>query len=181
MPKFTPKPGRNWGIEVNELDENGNPFHGTDGKVLKVRVNMADTKLKDGTVQCLYWPNDHERAGVFKGMAAILEERGFTDAHKLKAQCKDFKCKKDETTCCCCRILYNEPDFVNVPSVLETFCKTRGYHVIFFPKFHCELNFIEQCWGFAKHLYHQYPTSTKEADLEHNVLEALDAVLLVVI
>jgi hypothetical protein len=36
MPKFTPKPGQNWGVEVNELDENGNPFHGTNGKVLKV-------------------------------------------------------------------------------------------------------------------------------------------------
>jgi len=31
-----------------------------------------------------------------------------------------------------------------------------------------------------KHLYGQYPASTKEVDLGDNVLEALDAVLLVV-
>ena len=42
MTKFTPKVGQNWGVEVNELDENGKPVHGMDGKVLKVQVNMGD-------------------------------------------------------------------------------------------------------------------------------------------
>jgi hypothetical protein len=36
MPKFTPKVGHNWGVEVNELDKNCNLIHSTDGKVLKV-------------------------------------------------------------------------------------------------------------------------------------------------
>jgi hypothetical protein len=98
---------------------------------------------------------------------------------KLKAQCRDFKCKKDKTAYCCHRIHYNEPNFINVLSILETFCKSHSYHVIFLLKFHCELNFIEQCWGFAKHLYQQYPSSTKVANLECNVLEALDSVPLI--
>ncbi|KAG1891993.1 hypothetical protein F4604DRAFT_2865 [Suillus subluteus] len=42
--------------------------------------------------------------------------------------------------------------------------------------FHCELNFIEQCWGYAKRIYRQYPTSSKEVDLERNVLSALESV-----
>jgi hypothetical protein len=60
MPKFTPKVGHNWGVEVKELDEDGKPVHGTDRKVLKVRVNMVDAKLADGMPQSLYWPEGHE-------------------------------------------------------------------------------------------------------------------------
>ncbi|KAF9218211.1 hypothetical protein BS17DRAFT_674456, partial [Gyrodon lividus] len=46
----------------------------------------------------------------------------------------------------------------------------------FLLKFHCELNFIEQCWGYAKQLYHCYPSSSKEANLELDVITALDSV-----
>jgi hypothetical protein len=84
---------------------------------------MVDMKLADGTSQSLYWPEGHERAGMFKGMVVLLEEQGFTNAMNLQAQCKRFKCKKDETLCCCHHILYNQPDFVNVLSISETFCK----------------------------------------------------------
>ncbi|KAG0695329.1 hypothetical protein DFH29DRAFT_814300, partial [Suillus ampliporus] len=41
---------------------------------------------------------------------------------------------------------------------------------------HCELNFIEQCWGYAKWVYCHYPTSSNQTDLEHNVLSALELV-----
>jgi transposase len=61
-------------------------------------------------------------------------------------------------------------------SLLEEACEVRGYSVLFLPKFHCELNFIEQCWGFAKRIYYQYLVSSKEADVEHNVLSALESV-----
>ncbi|KAG2056618.1 hypothetical protein BDR06DRAFT_850242, partial [Suillus hirtellus] len=122
-----------------------------------------------------YWPEGHEKSGLFKGMATILTERGF-DVTKLKAQCKNFECVAGATDCCCHRILYCQPDFTNVKSFLETTCKARGFHVIFLPKFHCELNFIEQCWGFAKQIYRTYPMSTKDSDLEINVVNALDSV-----
>ncbi|KAG1843766.1 hypothetical protein F4604DRAFT_1512276, partial [Suillus subluteus] len=114
--------------------------------------------------------------GLFKGMAVILHERGLIQESKLRAQCKDFKCAKGATNCCCRRVLYNQPDFVAVESNLERICKARGFSVLFLPKFHCELNFIEQCWGYAKRIYRQYPTSSKEVDLERNVLSALESV-----
>jgi len=43
-------------------------------------------------------------------------------------------------------MLYNEPDFVNVKSLLEIMCEARGFQAIFFPKFHCELNFTGRFW-----------------------------------
>jgi hypothetical protein len=61
-------------------------------------------------------------------------------------------------------------------SSLEITAKAQGFEVVFLPKFHCELNFIEQCWGHAKRVYRQYPSSSKEEDLERNLLSALESV-----
>jgi transposase len=143
---------------------------------MKIKVRMANGHFADGTPQPLYFPEGHERAGVFKGMATILQERGFGDMSKVRAECKEFKCAPGATDCCCRRILYNQPDFANVPSLLEITCKARGFKVIFLPKFHCELNFIEQCWGYAKRLYRLNPESSREDVLQRNALEALEAI-----
>jgi len=176
MPKFTPKEGSNWGLETNMIGNDGRPVYGPDSKVVKIKTCMADGRLADGTAQLLYFPLEHPQAGVFKGMSIILKERGLLKESNLKAQCKDFKCQKGVSDCCCQRVLYMQPDFIQVESKLETLCKQQGFNIIFLPKFHCELNFIEQCWGYAKRVYQEYPASSKEADLEHNVVSALESV-----
>ena len=195
MPKFSPKHGdkwdgtdwgesrkpKNWGVEVNVVDESGKPVHGPDGAPLKKKVPMGDGKFADGSSQSLYYPEGHRLAGIFKGMGVILEERGYEGALKIRAECPKFQCEKGAVHCCCRRMLYNEPDFVGVQSLLEIACEARGFRAIFFPKFHCELNFIEQCWGYSKRIYRELPASSKEADLERNVLQALDSVPLVAI
>ena len=182
MPKFTSKREKNWGVETNLHNEHGKPIYGTDGKLQKTKICMEDARFADGTVQPLYYESGPNQ-GLFKGMAVILEERGLTEAAKLRAECKKFKCPKPadgaQANCCCHWVLYNQPDFVAVESLLETVCKDRGFTVIFLPKFHCELNFIKQCWGYAKRIYRMYPPSSKETDLEQNVLTALDSVPLV--
>ena len=76
-------------------------------------------------------------------------------------------------------MLYNEPDFKNVDSILETDAKARGFQILFLPKFYCELNFIEQCWGHAKRRYRTFPHSSQEDDLERNIVQALDEVPLI--
>ena len=58
-----------------------------------------------------------------------------------------------EQCACCRRILYNQPDFADAESLLKTNCHSCRIHVVCLPKFHCELNFIEQCWGRAKGVY----------------------------
>lgn len=137
---------------------------------------MTDGRLPDGTPQSMYFPEGHPRAGVFKGMAVILQERGLGDMSKVRAECKGFDCKAPTTDCCCRRILYGQPDFTNVDTILDTTCKRRGFKLIFLPKFHCELNFIEQCWGYAKRLYRLNPESSREDHLERNALTALNAI-----
>ncbi|KIJ14820.1 hypothetical protein PAXINDRAFT_155912 [Paxillus involutus ATCC 200175] len=172
-----PKSCRAWGVERNKKDAEGKAVYSADGKLAKEKIPMKNGTFVDGSPQNFYYPPDHLSAGLFNlGMAKVLEERGFT-VSGLKAQCgKNFDCAPGATDCCCRRTLYNQPDFVNVESLLEETCRKRGFQVLFLPKFHCELNFIEQCWGYAKRLYRCYPTSSKEADLERNVISALDAV-----
>ncbi|THU88018.1 hypothetical protein K435DRAFT_680604 [Dendrothele bispora CBS 962.96] len=148
-------------------------------------VKMKDGTFKDGTPQKLYYRQNHKKyPGHFKGMRVLIKERrkkghNLPDPSKLKAQCKGFRCPKGRTDCCCRRVLYCEPDFVNQKSRLEEHCEARGYEVIFFPKYHCELNFIEQCWGYAKRIYRMFPLSSSEEDLEKNLIASLDAVPLV--
>lgn len=177
MPKNTPKPGHNWGIEVSQRDPvTGKKIHNPDGSPVKIKVRMGDAHFADSAPQSLYFSEGHERAGVFKGMVKILEERGFENMSKVRAECKGFKCAPEAPMCCCRRILFNQPDFASVKSVLETACHARGFQVMFLPKFHCELNFIEQCWGYAKRVYRLNPPSSREDQLEKNALAALDAV-----
>ncbi|KIK74184.1 hypothetical protein PAXRUDRAFT_176464, partial [Paxillus rubicundulus Ve08.2h10] len=173
---FAPKEGTNWGVEVTAKDSHGKIIYNADGKPSKVKIPMGDGMLRDGSSQPLYFPAGHLRSGVFKGMATILEERGYGDMEKVHAECPKFACDPKIKRCCCRRMLYNEPDFVNVKSNLELISETRGFRVLFLPNFYCELNFIEQCWGHSKRIYRQYPPSSKEEDLERNMIEALESV-----
>ncbi|KAF9219454.1 hypothetical protein BS17DRAFT_770031 [Gyrodon lividus] len=174
MPKH-PSKGTNWGIEVTVKDAAGKIMYRTDGKPSKVKVQMGDSTFKDGSPQSLYFPNGHPCAGIFKGMVIILKECRYCDMLHVHAECPGFICDPTVEHSCCWHMLYN---FVNIKSTLKLAYASEGVCVLFLPKFHCELNFIEQCWGHAKQMYCQYPTSSKEEDLERNVVDALQSVTL---
>lgn len=146
----------------------------------KNKIRMADARFSDGSPQALYFPADHPRyPGQFKGVTNILQERGI-DASGLKLTCPYFKCEKldtgDTPTCCARRILFNQPDFMEQKSLLEELAESHGCSVLLLPKFHCELNPIEQCWGYAKRVYRQFPPSRSESDLKANMVASLDSV-----
>jgi hypothetical protein len=181
MPKWPSQPGKpNFQIERTVCDASGNVVYTPGGKPAKEKVNMAGGRLPDGSPQSFYFPEGHEKAGRFKGMAVILEERGYANAAQLLAQCKDFNCPKvpepERQLCCCRRILYNEPDFKSIHSLVEQECIQRNFKLLFLPKFHCELNFIEQCWGYAKCVYRNFPPSKSETEMEIYIMQALASV-----
>ncbi|KIJ31633.1 hypothetical protein M422DRAFT_185681, partial [Sphaerobolus stellatus SS14] len=122
-------------------------------------------------------PDDHpDHPGQFKGMAKLLEERGLFEEAKLQAQCPNFKCEDITAACCCHCVLFNQPDFQNQKPAIFELVESHGHVVFFYPKFHCELNFIEQCWGYAKMHYRMLPLTKNEAEMEKNVIASLDKV-----
>ncbi|KAJ7437667.1 hypothetical protein B0H11DRAFT_2361396, partial [Mycena galericulata] len=193
MPKSTPVPyktGKNAGqmrpnflVERTARSPEGQPIYNPDGTLLKEKIPMTGASFADGHPQSLYFENG-PHAGMFRGMERILTERGYNVKGK-KAECLNFQCAVDADghhgDCCMRRMLFNEPDFAAVQSLLEDQCSSQGIAVIFLPKFHCELNPIEQCWGYAKRLYRLCPESSREEDLEKNMLDSLDAIPLICI
>ena len=63
-------------------------------------------------------------------------------------------------------MLSEEPDFARQKEYLaEEVEKWPGCTIIFFPKYHCELNFIEMVWGWTKS-FHRRTCAYNFKDLE---------------
>ncbi|RPA97965.1 hypothetical protein L873DRAFT_1836176 [Choiromyces venosus 120613-1] len=108
--------------------------------------------------QCMMLPD-----GRVKGLKIVLEERGLWPTNrKLLTQCTipgdtpgqrkpNPACKYGSNTDCCARaLLSSQPDFQAQKGELQETLEAAGHMVIFYPSFHCELNFIEYFWGSAK-------------------------------
>lgn len=106
--------------------------------------------------------------GQPKGMKSVLSERGKwrSDMPAICKPCKE-KVSHDErktkfaewmradhvllsSQCCARYCLSQEPDFLAQQEWLTETVRRRGHHIIFYPKYHCELNFIERLWGLLK-------------------------------
>lgn len=163
---------------------------------------MHSTTMKDGQYQsmvfepgdCL-WETDipisPHLIGCPKGMQRVMQERGIWE-DDLRKQCGSEK-KKDKggaeteeerelrqidqcekgKTCCALRILENEDDFKNEKSLLEIEIVKRGHEVIFYPKFHCELNYIEYFWAEVKR-YTRENCNYSFKELEETIRKGLD-------
>jgi len=88
--------------------------------------------------------------GKPKGIKRVLEERGlWPEGRKLNLDCTQ-PCHDGVSTCCARRILASQPDFQEQKSLLEETVLSSGHQIEFYPKFHCECNFIERVWAEAK-------------------------------
>jgi hypothetical protein len=144
---------------------------------------MRNGTFANGQTQSFYFPEDHpSMPSWFKGMETIIREHELwpdTGLPKgLLAQCPEFKCPPNRVDCCCRCILYVQPDFVAQKSQLEELITSRGHLCDFYPKYHCELNFIEQYWGVAKSQYRVAPRAKTAREMETTVRESLDSVSL---
>lgn len=139
-------------------------------------TRMRNGTLPNGDTQPLYYPDDHPTMpGWFKGMEQIIKERGLW-RDRLLAQCPGFKCEPGRTDCCCRRLLFCQPDFVNQKSALEELVESRGHICDFYPKYHCELNFIEMYWGNAKFRYRTTARTSNIDEMEANIKACLNDV-----
>jgi hypothetical protein len=112
--------------------------------------------------------------GWFKGMEQIIRERGLWPEAGLLADCPGHKCSSERNDCCCRTLLYNQPDFVSQKSELQEFVERRGHLCDFYPKYHCELNFIEQYCGAAKLRFRTAGRAATIDDMKKKVLACLD-------
>ncbi|TFK26114.1 hypothetical protein FA15DRAFT_679808 [Coprinopsis marcescibilis] len=110
-------------------------------------------------------------------MEQLIRERGlWQDSNGLRFECSGFKCHEGATNCCCRRVMYTQPDFVAQKSQLEEFVESRGHLCDFYPKYHCELNFIEQYWGMAKAQYRNSPRTNNQDEMGRLMLICLDKI-----
>jgi hypothetical protein len=84
-----------------------------------------------------------------KGAKWVLQERKlWPKPHGLLLQCpttnKRTGCSDREEGCCAVRVLSQQRDFKEQKGCLEEELRALHHEVIFYPKFHCELNFIER-------------------------------------
>ncbi|CAG8780141.1 2667_t:CDS:2 [Cetraspora pellucida] len=135
----------------------------------------------NGETQTMVFPEDYEDdptlQSELKGMKQILKERGLWKDGML-ADCKVRKKDKlnsDIVNCCAQHLIANQPDFLNERGLIQQEIEKHGHKVIFYPKFHPELNYIETYWGAAKRHARENCDYTWKG-LQENVPIALDSV-----
>ncbi|CAG8678185.1 4208_t:CDS:2 [Cetraspora pellucida] len=84
-------------------------------------------------------------------------------------------CEEGRIDCCAKTTMANQSDFRAQCRKLEEAIILISYKVIFYPKFYCELNYIENFWELAKQYAQCYCNYTWEG-LKKTVLQALESV-----
>lgn len=74
--------------------------------------------------------------------------------------------------CCARQVLAQQPDFEAQIGRVQEVVEDRGHLVLFYPKFHCERNWIEYFWTRVK-VYTQAHCSYDIQSLRENVPTAL--------
>jgi hypothetical protein len=124
-------------------------------------------------------------SGVQKGMRTILTERGKflnDQGHPLCKVCRSclektpHEERENKTQkCCAFYVLSQEPDFKEQKPWLQEAVERHGFQILFYPKYHCELNWIEMIWGWVKSYHRRHCTySFADLDGENGLTRTLD-------
>jgi hypothetical protein len=128
-----------------------------------------------GEHQSFYFPDNHPHyPGWFKGMEHIIREHGLWPEGGLPAECAGPKRPEGQASCCCRHLLYSQSDFLSQKPQLQEHIESRGHVCDFYPKYHCELNFIEQYWGASKLRFRVAGRARTLQEMERKMLECLD-------
>jgi hypothetical protein len=137
-----------------------------------------------GVEERVVQPMQREVGGVLtqKGVKTILQERHEfygVGGHEPKLRCVPCKAgrfARDAAVadgflhprCCATYILSTQPDFMEQGEWLTEEVRQAGFSIIFYPKYHCEFNYIEQIWGWLKS-YHRQHCKYNYKDLKDNL------------
>lgn len=83
---------------------------------------------------------------LFSQNCANTTKPGMYKLHRLKVH----KYDQSITGCCAWRIMSLQSDFLAQKGRLHEGVEARCHMALFYPKFHCELNWMEYYWGKAK-------------------------------
>lgn len=132
-----------------------------------------------GERQLFYFPKDHcKYPGWFKGMEQIIHECSLWPAGGLPAKCTGLTSSEGQcsSSCCCQHILFSQPNFASQKLLLQEHIESCSHLCDFYPKYHCELNFIKQYWGVAK-LHFRVAGCAKTLDeMQRKMLACLDEI-----
>jgi hypothetical protein len=119
-----------------------------------------------GMPQAMVFPDNYrkyELRAKAKGLEAVLRERKLwpangwrSDGRTVLKVCPTTQnrpgCNPTMEGGCCARVLMAaQRDFQEQKGMLEEEILAYNHQVIFYPKFHCELNFIERYWCAASY------------------------------
>lgn len=158
------------GLDAGRLNLND----GGKERSIKMRNGWYNRISADGeeerVVQSMYHP-----CGKQRGLTSILAERNLhlnENGHPLCKVCHSCLNKtpheeRENRTlkCCAWYVLSQQPDFLEQRPWLQEVVEDLGFNIMFYPKYHCELNWIEMIWGWAK-TYHRKTCSYNFNDLD---------------
>jgi hypothetical protein len=122
--------------------------------------------------------------GIQKGVRTIPRERGKFKCpgtgHDLNLQCHPCKIRSPRNdpdyarsvTWCASYVLSQEPDFKAQVEWLTEVVQAAGFDIIFYPEYHCELNYIEMVWAWIKS-HHRRNCTYNFKDLERDFPETM--------
>ena len=128
-----------------------------------------------GEQQSFYFSDNHPHyLGWFKGVEQIIHEHGLWPDTSLSIECTGPKCPLGLASCCCHHLLYSQPNFMLQKPLLQEYIESCGHLCDYYPKYHCELNFIKQYWGAVKLWFHIAGCAKTLREMERKMLRCLD-------